>query len=127
MEQKWYFFQKLMTILVRFPLLNWKFNQNLGSSLSETFNQAECVEKGDLMLKLCNIAAENRVWLSLGGAHEKLEELENNTDRQKIGNAHILIDDGGTIKQVYKTFLQIFSTLARNIEKFIYLTRPWSA
>ena len=60
------------------------------------------------MLKLCNIAAENKVWLSLGGAHEKLEEVENNSEREKIGNAHILIDDGGIIKQVFDTFLQIF-------------------
>ena len=52
------------------------------------------------MMKLCHIAAENRVWLSLGGAHEKLEELENHGGREKIGNAHILIDDGGIIKQV---------------------------
>jgi len=74
----------------------------IGSSLSETFDQAECVEKGDLMMKLCSIAAENRVWLSLGGAHEKLEELENNSGRQMIGNAHVLIDDGGIIKQKYR-------------------------
>ncbi|CBY21169.1 unnamed protein product [Oikopleura dioica] len=73
----------------------------IGSSLSETFSQAECVEKGDLMLKMCSIAAENKVWLSLGGAHEKLEELEN-SERQKIGNAHILIDDVGMIKQKYR-------------------------
>jgi len=100
---------------------------NLGSSLSETFSQAECVEKGDLMLKLCSIAAENKVWLSLGGAHEKLEELEISSDRHKIGNAHILIDDAGMIKQVCVFHTWTFLTLARNIEKYTYSTRLWSA
>ena len=80
------------------------------------------------MLKLRNIAAENRVWLSLGGAHEKIQKLDNNSDRQKIGNAHILIDDGGIIKQVCRFFGDFFQLLsARNIEKSTYLTRPWSA
>lgn len=52
------------------------------------------------MGKLCGLASENKVWLSLGGAHEKIERKSDSEERERIGNAHILIDDNGVIKEV---------------------------
>ena len=54
------------------------------------------------MVKLCGLASENKVWLSLGGAHEKIDRKKSDSEeRERIGNAHILIDDNGVIKEVF--------------------------
>ncbi|XP_069463286.1 deaminated glutathione amidase isoform X2 [Ambystoma mexicanum] len=74
----------------------------IGRSTEETLNQSETL-KGDLIQRYTNLARECRVWLSLGGFHERGSEWE--TD-QRIYNSHLIMDSKGSVVSVYhKTHL----------------------
>ncbi|KAJ3657739.1 hypothetical protein Zmor_009523 [Zophobas morio] len=53
---------------------------------------------GTLINEYKNLAKNQKVWLSVGGFHE-LTQTNNET---KIFNSHVLIDDTGEIKSIYK-------------------------
>nr|XP_023030185.1 nitrilase and fragile histidine triad fusion protein NitFhit [Leptinotarsa decemlineata] len=63
-------------------------DKNESKSLSESLD-------GPLMKAYKEIAAQNKIWLSIGGFHEKIDD---NT----IYNSHIIIDDVGEIKTIYR-------------------------
>ena len=44
----------------------------IGSNIKSTLDQSEAIE-GPLISKLRDLAAEKKIWLSLGGFHEKIE------------------------------------------------------
>jgi len=58
--------------------------------------EAELID-GPTVNRLREIAAHEKMWLSLGGFHEKLEEAT-----EKIANTHIIIDDAGVIRCSYR-------------------------
>ncbi|XP_072391759.1 nitrilase and fragile histidine triad fusion protein NitFhit [Diabrotica undecimpunctata] len=74
----------------------------------ESRNLAESLD-GELVDEYKKIANKNKIWLSIGGFHEK---INNNT----MYNTHILIDDTGNILSLYrKTHLFDVSIPEKNI------------
>eukprot|EP00795_Rhopilema_esculentum_P010708 gene10708-19485_t len=69
----------------------------VGENRSQTVELAEPLH-GDTINRMKKVAAECNVWLSLGGFHEK-GPLE---DERKVYNSHVLIDNHGVIKEVYR-------------------------
>ncbi|XP_975421.2 nitrilase and fragile histidine triad fusion protein NitFhit isoform X1 [Tribolium castaneum] len=63
-------------------------NKNEAKAFAEPLN-------GTLMNEYRNLAKTRKVWLSVGGFHELVNE-------HQIFNTHVLIDDEGEIKSVYK-------------------------
>lgn len=63
-----------------------------------TFEQGEPLT-GPTVARYQRLAVEHRIWLSLGGLHER--DVNNPSD-QKLFNAHIIIDDKGEIVSVYR-------------------------
>ncbi|KAF2896634.1 hypothetical protein ILUMI_09537 [Ignelater luminosus] len=66
-------------------------NKDEIKNLAETFS-------GDLMTKYRELAQKYNVWLSIGGFHEVVETK----DGQKLYNSHVLLDQQGEIKAVYR-------------------------
>ena len=66
----------------------------IGTSSKETFELAEKLN-GKLISELCQVAAENKIWLSLGGFHQRLE------DDSRIANTHVLINENGDLVTTY--------------------------
>ncbi|XP_057660055.1 nitrilase and fragile histidine triad fusion protein NitFhit [Diorhabda carinulata] len=64
------------------------------SDKSEAHRLAESLE-GQLVSEYKTVAKKYNVWLSVGGFHEKIGE-------NKMYNTHILIDNTGNIKSVYR-------------------------
>lgn len=77
--------------LLRFPE-SFSF---VGSKAGESLNIAEPVN-GPLMQKYCSLARESNIWLSLGGFQEK------GPDEAHLYNTHVLVDDSGNIKNIYR-------------------------
>lgn len=63
-------------------------------SRSQTLANLEPID-GPLIQRYRNLAVEKKIWLSLGGFHEKVPDIE------KAKNAHIIINDSGDIVAVY--------------------------
>lgn len=63
-----------------------------------TFEQGEPLN-GPIVTRYQSLANEHRIWLSLGGLHEKDVD---NPSSQKLFNAHIIINDKGEIVSVYR-------------------------
>lgn len=71
----------------------------IASSKKEKFELAEPID-GTLMSKYRDTAKQNKVWLSLGGLHTRLEGDE------RLINTHVIIDDAGEMRSSYhKTHL----------------------
>ncbi|XP_075464060.1 deaminated glutathione amidase isoform X1 [Ascaphus truei] len=70
----------------------------IGSSTEETLSLSETLE-GDTIRHYSSLARECRVWLSLGGFHERGPSWE--TDR-RISNSHLILDHKGRIVSVYR-------------------------
>ncbi|CAG9854386.1 unnamed protein product [Phyllotreta striolata] len=66
----------------------------IASNKAEVTQLAEEID-GPLVTEYKAIAKTNRMWLSIGGFHERCNE---NT----VYNSHLLIDDSGTIKSIYR-------------------------
>ncbi|KAJ8982346.1 hypothetical protein NQ317_013096 [Molorchus minor] len=60
---------------------------------NEAKNLSEPLD-GHLMREYRNIAKENKIWISIGGFHEKSDET--------IYNSHVLIDSDGEIRSIYR-------------------------
>ncbi|KAG5883506.1 hypothetical protein JTB14_013933 [Gonioctena quinquepunctata] len=63
-------------------------DKNEAKSLSEPLD-------GPLMKAYKDMAKRSKIWLSIGGFHEKIDD-------ETIYNSHILIDDTGEIKTIYR-------------------------
>ncbi|XP_008318932.1 deaminated glutathione amidase [Cynoglossus semilaevis] len=70
----------------------------IGSSREETLSLSESLT-GDTISRYAQLARNLKLWLSLGGFHERGPEWE--TDR-RIYNSHIIINDKGDIVSVYR-------------------------
>lgn len=66
-------------------------------SKQQAYEQAESID-GPLITDYRKLAADLKIWLFLGGMHEK--RAENPPD--KVSNAHIVINDRGEIVRVYR-------------------------
>nr|CAD7593158.1 unnamed protein product [Timema genevievae] len=66
----------------------------IGESIAETLALAEPLD-GPLVKKYCILAKNSKLWLSLGGIHEKVSD-------DKVSNCHVVIDDNGNIASVYR-------------------------
>ena len=66
-------------------------------SKQQAYEQAESID-GPLIGKYRKLATDLKIWLFLGGMHEK--RAENPPD--KVSNAHIVIDERGQIVRVYR-------------------------
>lgn len=58
---------------------------------SEAFDNATEID-GDVMVKFCELAKEQQLWISVGGFHER---LSGEVGKTKTGNTHCIIDDKG--------------------------------
>lgn len=70
----------------------------IGSSREETLSLSESLT-GHTISQYTDLARKLKVWLSLGGFHERGHDWE--SDR-RIYNSHIIIDDKGDITSVYR-------------------------
>lgn len=64
-------------------------------SRKDILKAAETIE-GDTVTKYRSLAKDLKIWLSLGGLHQKNEKSDS-----KILNAHIIVDDEGKIRSIY--------------------------
>lgn len=69
----------------------------IGDNRKQTIELTETID-GQLIAKYRNLAADLKVWLFLGGMHERRETNPDN----KASNAHIVINDQGEIVRVYR-------------------------
>ncbi|XP_018570395.1 nitrilase and fragile histidine triad fusion protein NitFhit [Anoplophora glabripennis] len=65
----------------------------IATDITEARSLAESLN-GPLLAEYKNLAKQYKLWLSIGGFHERLDET--------IYNSHILIDDCGEIKSIYR-------------------------
>nr|DBA13892.1 TPA: hypothetical protein GDO54_004918 [Pyxicephalus adspersus] len=70
----------------------------IGGSTEETLSLAETLQ-GGLIERYSDLARECRLWLSLGGFHEKGSDWDND---RRIFNCHLILDDKGNIRSVYR-------------------------
>ncbi|CAB3233801.1 unnamed protein product [Arctia plantaginis] len=63
----------------------------------DVFNNAEPIKGGFTVGKYRELAATHKVWLSMGGIHEKDEK-----NPSKTYNTHLIIDNNGAIVQTYR-------------------------
>lgn len=68
----------------------------IGTTRQETIEAAEPLD-GPTISKYRDLARNLKVWLSLGGMHQK----HPNSEVKKILNAHIIVDDKGEIRSIY--------------------------
>lgn len=66
-----------------------------GKKKNESIENAETLE-GPNMKRYLNLAKENKIWLSLGGYHEKVE------GEKKIYNTHVIVNSEGEIVTTYR-------------------------
>lgn len=67
----------------------------VGNLSGESVKVAEPLD-GPIMKSYCALARDSNMWLSLGGFQEK------GCDDEHLRNAHVLIDDAGNIRSVYR-------------------------
>ncbi|KAM5129842.1 deaminated glutathione amidase isoform 2-T2 [Mantella aurantiaca] len=70
----------------------------IGGDTQETLRLAESLE-GGLVQRYAGLARECRLWLSLGGFHEKGPDWDKD---RRISNSHLILDDTGSIRSVYR-------------------------
>lgn len=68
----------------------------IAESKPQSVEMAETLD-GDTMSRFCQAAQEHRLWLSVGGFHQKGPE----TDPQRVLNTHVIIDSEGKIRAAY--------------------------
>lgn len=71
----------------------------IGTNKQEVMDAAEPLD-GPTVTKYRDLARNLKVWLSLGGLHQK-NPVDDNSDLKKILNAHIIVDDKGNIQSIY--------------------------
>lgn len=67
----------------------------MGVKDGESLKIAEPLD-GPIMQRYCSLARESNIWLSLGGFQEK------GPDDSHLYNTHVLIDDSGRIRNMYR-------------------------
>ncbi|KAJ6645366.1 Nitrilase and fragile histidine triad fusion protein NitFhit [Pseudolycoriella hygida] len=72
----------------------------VGSNVPETLKLSQTID-GDTMSFYKNLSRTNKLWLSIGGFHEKVPKT-NNTESDKIYNSHVILDDNGDIVGNYR-------------------------
>ncbi|XP_054035211.1 deaminated glutathione amidase [Dryobates pubescens] len=70
----------------------------IGESTAQTLSLAEGLD-GDIMGRYMQLARECKVWLSLGGFHERGQDW---AATQRIYNCHVLLDPAGTLVAAYR-------------------------
>ncbi|XP_076145003.1 deaminated glutathione amidase isoform X1 [Alosa pseudoharengus] len=70
----------------------------IGSNLKQTLQLSETLS-GETITRYSELARKLRVWLSLGGFHERGENWET---KKRIYNSHIILNDQGDIVSVYR-------------------------
>lgn len=96
----------------------------VGSNVPETLKLSETID-GDTMSFYRNLSKTNKVWLSIGGFHEKVPKtvsliiinpqflilielfllcfsFQNDSDSDKIYNSHVIVNDNGDIIGNYR-------------------------
>lgn len=68
----------------------------MGNKSDQSIQNAEDLETGSTISKYKELAKKYKIWLSLGGFHEKSKKHD------KIYNSHLIIDDLGEIKAIYR-------------------------
>merc|ERR1712062_468002 len=80
--------------------------------MKETFELAETLD-GPIISAIKKIALEKRIWVSLGGFHQKISD-------DKLSNSHILINENGNIVQIYNK-IHLFDAPLVNLEESKYV------
>lgn len=88
----------------------------IGASKQEAVGAAEPLE-GPTLNKYKDLAKSLKVWLSLGGMHQKQPETDD-PDSKKILNAHIVLDDSGKIRSIYHK-VHLFNLEIPNVVRLI--------
>lgn len=88
----------------------------IGANKQEAIDAAEPLE-GPTLSKYRDLARSLKVWLSLGGMHQKQPETSN-PDSKKILNAHIVLDDSGEICSIYHK-VHLFNLEIPNVVRLI--------
>ncbi|XP_026792884.3 deaminated glutathione amidase [Pangasianodon hypophthalmus] len=70
----------------------------IGSSREETLQLSESLQ-GDIMTRYSQLARKLKVWLSLGGFHERGHDWEND---RRIYNSHVIVNCQGQVVSVYR-------------------------
>lgn len=85
----------------------------IGTSKQESLDMAEPLD-GHTLTQYKSLAKDLKVWLSLGGMHQK------NTDPtvNKLLNAHIILDDEGEIRSIYHK-VHLFNLEIPNVVRLI--------
>lgn len=87
----------------------------IGTNKQEVIDTAETLD-GPTVSKYCSLAKNLKVWLSLGGLHQKRSNSDHPSN--KILNAHVIIDDEGEIRSVYHK-IHLFNLEIPNVVRLI--------
>lgn len=68
----------------------------MGENRSQTLELSEDFQTGPIFAQYRNLAKSNKIWLSLGGLHERIVATD------KMHNCHVIIDDRGDIAGTYR-------------------------
>jgi len=77
----------------------------VGESRTQTIELSEGLD-GELMAQYRELAKCNKIWISLGGVHERND--------QKIFNAHVLLNEKGELAAVYRK-LHMFDVTTKEV------------
>lgn len=88
----------------------------IGTNKQEAIDAAEPLE-GPTLNKYKYLAKSLKVWLSLGGMHQKQPETDD-PNSKKILNAHIVLDDSGEIRSIYHK-VHLFNLEIPNVVRLI--------
>ncbi|XP_037032684.1 nitrilase and fragile histidine triad fusion protein NitFhit isoform X1 [Bradysia coprophila] len=72
----------------------------VGGNVPETLKLSQTID-GDTMSYYKNLSKSNKVWLSIGGFHEKVPKT-NDSESDKIFNSHVIVNDEGGIVGNYR-------------------------
>jgi predicted amidohydrolase len=110
----------------------------MGESGSQLLEVAESLN-GKFITSLCQVVAENHIWLSVGGFPEIVENDNDNdidriggTNRRRVYNTHIIINPSGTISYPVYRKMHLFDcplvnlqeSLITSITLFIHSLKP---
>lgn len=84
----------------------------IGATKLESIEAAEPLD-GPTLNKYKELAKDLKVWLSLGGMHQRPD-----TESAKILNAHVIVDDNGEIRSIYHK-IHLFNLEIPNVVRLI--------
>lgn len=89
----------------------------IGTNKQEAIDAAELLD-GPTMSRYKDLAKSLKVWLSLGGMHERQLIVLDDPNTKKILNAHIVLDDNGDIRSIYHK-VHLFNLEIPNVVRLI--------